>query len=257
MADRHILSPYYLDRPVPYLKSLARPDWLVQETVLNGADQQERMNEINRPLADAVASTLRNNERPVVMSSNCCATIGVVAGLQRAGVAPTLLWLDAHGDFNTWETTPSGFLGGMPLAMIVGLGEMGMPEAVGLKPLDESKVVLTDGRDLDPGERVLVETSAIAHVPDVQDLIDGDLPSGSLYVHFDADILPAEEAPAQNYPVPGGASSAVIGALSDPPGKEADAVAVALSTWHPERDDAERRSEAVSMATFNRLFAPA
>lgn len=62
-------------------------------------------------------------------------------GLQRAGIDPNLIWFDAHGDFNTWETTSSGFPGGMPLAMIVGKGEQTMPEAVGLRDLPEGQVI--------------------------------------------------------------------------------------------------------------------
>ena len=62
------------------------------------------------------------------------------------------MWLVSHGDFNTWETTPSGFLGGMPLAMLTGRGDQRMLEAVGLDPLADNQVWLSDARDLDPGD---------------------------------------------------------------------------------------------------------
>jgi arginase len=71
----------------------------------------------------------------VSIAGDCVATMGVLAGLHDAGITPTLIWFDAHGDFNTWETTPSGFLGGMPLAMIVGRGEQTMPHGWAGDPL--------------------------------------------------------------------------------------------------------------------------
>ncbi len=58
-----------------------------------------------------------------MQAGDCVASLGVAAGLQRAGIEPSVAWLDAHGDFNTWETTPSGFMGGMPLAVLAGLGD--------------------------------------------------------------------------------------------------------------------------------------
>ncbi len=104
------------------------------------------------PLAQLVTIVLKSGELPVSVAGDCCTSIGILAGLQQAGVDPTLIWFDAHGDFNTWETTPSGFLGGMPLAMLVGKGEQTIMEGVGTSVLPEEQVILSDGRDLDPGE---------------------------------------------------------------------------------------------------------
>ena len=93
------------------------------------------MSQLHRPLADFIHKTIRQGDRPVSFAGDCCTTLGVVAGLQRADLNPTLIWLDAHGDFNTWETSPSGFLGGMPLAMMVGRGEQTMAETCRTIPL--------------------------------------------------------------------------------------------------------------------------
>jgi arginase len=83
----------------------------------------------------------------VSIAGDCCTSLGVAAGLLAAGIDPTLIWFDAHGDFNTWETTPSGFLGGMPLAMLAGRGEQTIVHGVGLKNLEESNIYLADARE--------------------------------------------------------------------------------------------------------------
>ena len=171
------------------------------------------------------------------IAGDCCAAIGVLAGLQRAGVEPTLIWFDAHGDFNTWETTPSGFLGGMPLAMLVGRGDGTMPAAVGLKPLPEASVFLTDARDLDPAEREALLDSEVVHLPDVEDLMAYPLPGGPLYVHFDVDVVTPEEAPTQNYPAPGGPSSSTLDAVFRRLAGSRRLMAVSVSSWNPKLDE--------------------
>ena len=119
---------------------------------LPDGDTTTRMSAVHETIAGFVVDTLATGQRPVSIAGDCCSAIGMLTGLQRAGIDPTLVWFDAHGDFNTMETTLSGFLGGMPLAMLVGRGDLALPEAVGLAPLPESRVILTDGRDLDPPE---------------------------------------------------------------------------------------------------------
>ena len=152
MQNQMILTPFFLDELLPGLESLAESDWLINKPLLPGGETQQRLSALHMSLADFTQQSLLNAKRPVSIAGDCCTTIGVLAGLQRAGLDPVLIWFDAHGDFNTWQTTPSGFLGGMPLAMLVGRGEQTMPMAVDLKPLAEDRVILTDARDLDPAE---------------------------------------------------------------------------------------------------------
>ncbi|MFQ5434247.1 MAG: arginase family protein, partial [Anaerolineae bacterium] len=205
MADQMILTPFFLDEPVPGLDHLAQDGWQINRPdSLPGSDKQERMSALHKPLAESVRTAVQTGKRPVSIAGDCCTTIGFLAGLQQAGVQPTLIWLDAHGDFNTWETTPSGFLGGMPLAMLVGRGELRMSAAVGQKTLPESRVILSDARDLDPGEKIAVDGSAMTHLSDAAQLLDAPLPDGLLYVHFDADILNPADAAAMSYLAAGG-----------------------------------------------------
>jgi arginase len=187
-------------------------------------------------LADLVHQTVSKGDKPVSIAGDCCTSIAVLAGLQHAGVFPTLIWFDAHGDFNTWETTPSGFLGGMPLAMLVGRGEQTVLEGLNMKPLSEERVVLSDARDLDPGERLAVNQSDVMHLPNINDLLKDPLPSGPLYVHFDTDVIDPEEVPAMNYPAPGGPSAETIRRVFHHLANSGQIVATSLSSWNPELD---------------------
>ncbi len=253
MTNRMILTPFFLDQPLPDMKSLSGDDWWLVEPALEGDDVQERMITLYRPLAQAVQKAVTNGQRPVSMAGDCCTTIGVLAGLQQSGMAPTLIWFDAHGDFNTWETSPSGFLGGMPLAMIVGRGELRMSEAVGQMALAESQVILTDGRDLDPEEELAVAESAVLHLPEVTMLLERPLPPGPIYVHFDVDVINAAEAPAMNYLADGGPTVAELRRVFDHLAASGQVEAVSVSSWNPELDT-DGRTQRVVMALLDHLL---
>jgi arginase len=254
MNNRMILTPYFLDERKADITALAGDDWRVIETEIPPGETLRRMGDLHHKLAEEVREALAAGERPVSIAGDCCATIGVLAGLQRAGLEPTLIWLDAHGDFNTWETTPSGFLGGMPLAMAVGLGDQTLLEATGLRPWPESKVILTDARDLDPGERDNVTRAAITHLPDIDQLLEsGRLPDGPLYVHFDADIIDPAEAPAMNYPAAGGPSSEQVRAVLRALAATDRIAAISVSLWEPALDP-DGVTQAVVQGAINALL---
>jgi len=253
MKNRLILTPFFLDEFLPGLESLAPSDWHINKPDLPDGDIQYRLSAVHQTLAHFAAETIQNNERPVSIAGDCCTAIGMLAGLHRAGVKPILIWFDAHGDFNTWDTTPSGFLGGMPLAMLVGRGEQTMLEALGLTPLTESMVFLSDARDLDPGEQKLVETSDITHLPDVNALFDYPLPLSPIYVHLDTDIINPNEAPAMNYPATGGPASSDLIRIFEYLHQSGNLAAVSVSTWNPELD-INGKSRKVCMQLINALL---
>ena len=236
MVDRYLLHPFFLDEPLPELDALVEPGWRVNRAELPESTTQARMTAAHLPLADAVAETVAAGERPVVVAGDCCATIATGAGLQRAGVDPVLVWLDAHGDFNTWETTPSGFIGGMPLAMLVGYGDPTLADAVGLEPLAEDRVVLTDARDLDPEERKLLESTRVRHLGNPRLLLAEELPEGRLWVHLDVDVVDPADVPAVPYPAPGGLRATALENVFSALAARADIAAVSLSTWDPKLD---------------------
>ena len=255
MKNRFILTPFFLDKPVPGLKPLVEADWVVNEPFLPENTPQIRMSALYEPLAELVASSIKRGERPVSVAGDCCTSIGVLAGLQRVGLNPNLIWFDAHGDFNTWETTPSGFLGGMPLAMLVGRGEQTIMEAVGTNLQPEKMVILSDGRDLDPGERESLSDSNIVHLTNTTDLLDYELPSGPIWVHFDTDVVDISEAPAMNYPTAGGPGVVESGEVFSYLRETGQIAAVSMSTWNPELDQ-DGRSQALLMKLLTELIQP-
>jgi arginase len=257
MIDRTILTPYYLDDFLPGLENLLQTDWKLNAPTLPEGDRQERMATLYEDLAGMVEKTIRNKERPVSIAGDCCTTIGVLAGLQRAGLDPYLIWFDAHGDFNTWETTPSGFLGGMPLAMLVGRGEQRMPQAVGLRNLPEELVILSDARDLDPGEKVLLSDSNVQHLSEVKDVLEFPLPDGPLYVHFDTDVIDPVDAPAMNYLAPGGPRADELKVVFQHLAKSGRVAAVSLSSWNPELDEGSRTQNVCMEALISLLGSKA
>jgi arginase len=199
-----------------------------------------------------LASVVAEGPPPLVYAGDCLSVIGVLAGLQRRGIDPTLYWFDAHGDFHTWTTTGSGFLGGMPLAMITGRGEQTIVEAVGMRPLDDSRVVLVDARDLDDGEDTAVAASGIP-VKSIDDLVSGPPPPpGPIYVHVDVDVVNPQDLPAVNYPAQGGPSAASVKYAVDALASTGRVIAASVSSWNPALDGADRAAKATRsiMGTF-------
>lgn len=253
MKNRMILTPFFLDRPLPGLETLVAPDWLINKPDLSPGDKQHRMSVLHRRLAQYTAASIADGFRPVSIAGDCCSALGVLAGLQRAGIAVFLIWFDAHGDFNTPQTTPSGFLGGMPLAMLAGRGKTTMTQALDLHPLAEDQILLTDGRDLDPGEKRLLEEAAVTHLTDVRHLLNYTLPDRPLYIHMDTDIVDPNEAPAMNYRTVGGPSSADLRMVFKHLNRSGQVAAVSMSTWNPELDH-DGQSREVCMKLLDTLI---
>ena len=157
---------------------------------------------VNRALAAAIQA--HGDKIPVVFANDCTSCLGMVKGLQAQ--SPAVLWYDSHGDFNTPQTTPSGFLGGMPLAALVGRGNQHLMRGMELAPLDESDIVISDVRNLDPEEGVMLRQSQVTIHETLAALDAAPLPDKPLYIHFDTDIVDCAEMPAMSYPEPGGPS---------------------------------------------------
>lgn len=253
MEPQFILTPYYLDQPVPELEALAKLDWFVNHQPLPEADVQLRMSTLHAAISSQVAAALIGNRLPVSVAGDCCTTLGVMAGLQREGIEPTLIWFDAHGDFNTWETTPSGFLGGMPLAMLAGLGEQTMVNALGMHPMAEERIILTDGRDLDPGEKKLIANSNVVHLNDPLQLLDHPLGKRPLYIHFDVDVVNPLDVAAVNYAAEGGPRATALASVFHHLAQTGQIAAVSLSTWNPTLD-VDGRAEELCMKLLQVLL---
>jgi arginase len=152
-----------------------------------------------RPVLEAaaaeVSAALDQGELPLLTASDCSLCIATLPTVARRVPGVRFLWIDAHGDFNTPETTPSGFLGGMCLGAACGRWDAGWPDTI-----DPASVSFLGVRDLDPGERVEVEAAGVGEgVPD----------EGPVYVHLDLDGLDPAVMPVQ-FPVPGGLSAGEV-----------------------------------------------
>ncbi|MEM7684329.1 MAG: arginase family protein [Pseudomonadota bacterium] len=234
MQNRWILTPQFFEDPEPAL-ACAVPDDATQNGPHAISDRTaESIAKLHRPIADFVEVTARLGDRPVSIAGDCCASIPVLAGLQRAGVSPVLVWIDAHGDFNTPETSPSQFLGGMPLAMMVGRGPQWMCESLAMKPQAEHRVWLIDGRDLDPLERAAMDASAVRRTGIAG--LDTLRINGPVWVHLDVDVFDSDEVTAFKYPVPGGPSVEDTLDACQSFANDNRIVAVSVSGWSGELD---------------------
>lgn len=165
---------------------------------------------LNRRLAAGVRDATRRGELPVVLSGNCNSAHGTLAGLGSDRVA--VVWLDAHGDFNTPDTTESGFFDGMALAALVGRCWTGLERSLGLPRVREQRVILGGARDLDDAERRALEQSAVLRVdvrrgrlaPQIGKALSALDDADGVYLHVDVDVLDPSAGPANAYATPGG-----------------------------------------------------
>ena len=129
----------------------------------------------------ALASTLP--ERPLVLGGCCCSHVGAVEGLSSRFDRLALVWLDAHGDLNTPESSPSGNQWGMPLRMVLDAGSVRIEDTT-----------LIGARNLDSPEEVFIREAGLATDADAIDAaLDG---TDAVYVAFDADVIEPAELPS-------------------------------------------------------------
>lgn len=202
--------------------------------------------ELQRLVASHVKAAVEEGKFPLVLAGNCNVAVGVLAGLGRE---VGIVWLDAHGDFNTPETTTSGFLDGMALATATGRcwGTLAA-RLPGFDPVPESCVVLVGARDLEPLERALLEHSHVALVPSELVRLNGAraaiVPAlerlrglvPRIYLHVDLDVLDPAEARANGFTPAAGIS---VAQLIDAVRLVAEArpvVAAAITALDPDHD---------------------
>lgn len=235
--------PYHLDERLTALP--LSPDRVVDPEPAGRTEAV--MTTLALAVAEAVEAEVGAGERPVVVSGDCSTALGIVAGLQRAGVTPSVVWFDAHGDVQTPETTASGYPGGFPVRQLVGGSDRRRPEALGLVPLAEEQIVLVDARDLDEPEAVYLATAAIRQVS-VEALGD-HLPSGPVYLHVDADVVNADDLGGMRFPTQGGPSLAqVIQAVALVRDRCDVVIAHLACTWHPDTAPAAAAELAAAVA---------
>jgi len=182
---------------------------------------------------------------PVIAAGDCSISVTTLSAALRHRPDARVLWLDAHGDYNTPETTGSGFLGGMCLAGACGEWDAGMGETI-----PPERVVLAGVRDLDAGERRLLERSAAtvigASVVETLVAVKNALDGAPVYIHLDLDVLDPEEFPAA-YPAPGGLSSDKLYDLMEAVAEDSELVGMEITAFEAP-DDEDGRADMAETA---------
>jgi arginase len=189
-----------------------------------GEKRAKYLQEIAETCGDIAAATeksLAEGFLPLVLGGDHSIAAGVAAGVanyfRKDKKQIGYLWLDAHGDMNTPESSPSGNVHGMPLAAIMGYGAPELVELLGFKPKAEpSNIVIVGARDLDAQERKIVKKSGI-HVFTMRDIDERGMrevmsdalkhamdDTAGIAVSLDMDFVDPADAPGVGTPVRGG-----------------------------------------------------
>jgi arginase len=199
---------------------------VIPETHKSGDDSARYLKEIAgvcQGVSMRVAKFLADGWIPAVLGGDHSIAAGTVAGVskyygaQRKSIG--LIWIDAHADMNTPETTPSGNVHGMPLAAIVGLGPARLAELAGAMPMvDPRRVALVGVRCVDPKEKENIQRAGL-HVFSMRDIDEQGMRkvmeqaiaiasrrTAGFHVSLDMDVVDPAEAPGVGTPCPGGAT---------------------------------------------------
>jgi arginase len=229
-----IVVPFHQDERLPEGSIPVTGDRIVTPPLPDG-DIWTRLTALHDAVATEVAAA---DEPPVVLSGDCLVALGVLAGAQRAGSDPSLIWFDAHGDVHTLESSTSGYLGGLSLRLALGAHADRVAGPLGLRPLAEDRVTLVDARDLDPAEADYLATAAI-HRGSVAEVV---APEGPVVLHVDLDVIDAAELPGLLFPAPGGPSTSAVVEAVRRIRDSGQVVALSIACpWHPADDP--RRAE--------------
>jgi arginase len=199
----------------------------IAETQTSGNESARYLNEITETCArtaEAVVKTLEEGMTPLVLGGDHSLAAGSVSGVaefyRSRGQKIGVLWIDAHGDINTPETSPSGNVHGMPLAALLGLGPEPLGNIFGYAPkISPENTVLIGVRDIDAAERENIRRAGIAKVYTMRDIDERGMRTvmeealrvagqgtAGYHVSLDMDWIDPEDAPGVGTPVRGGAT---------------------------------------------------
>ncbi|TML62382.1 MAG: arginase [Actinobacteria bacterium] len=177
-----------------------------------------QIKETSQRIAQLVSHTVRDGFVPVVLGGDHSVALGTLAGLRDVHGPGGAIWIDAHGDLNSPETSPSGNVHGMVLAAALGLaGERFRDDGWGLPALEPGRVALVGVRSLDDGERELLrdqdvkvftmsDLDRLGVERSVREALAHVAGSGFVHVSLDMDAIDPDVAPGVGTPVRGGLS---------------------------------------------------
>jgi arginase len=218
---------------------------------LNDADREDDRTAINigmlgKSTAALVARSRSSGAPVLVLAGDDTAAVGVVSGIQKADGASRALgvvWIDAHGDFNTPDTSYSGILAGMPLAVIAGLAGPRWREAAELDlPVAADRLLLLGLREIDKAEEELLKTHAVSRLTTEQlrtvsvlnDAIEAlARRSEILYVNIDLDVLDPHVVPSITTPSAGGLEIEELSAILTSLVQTGKVAVVSVSSLNP------------------------
>jgi arginase len=213
-----------------------------------------------REVAKRIRAAVAERVFPVVLSGSCFVAVGVVAGLCEP--APAAVWLDAHSDFNSPDTSLEGYFDGMGLAVLTGGAWQGLlgtvPDAL---PLPEHRVVLAGARDFDPPEEERLAASQLIrlrsehlHTPEVlTSAVDAIEPEVTgLYLHVDLDVLDLEVARVNVFGAPGGLDGFELQSLVEAVCRDCPVRAISLTAYDPAYD-AEKRVPPIALGLLRTI----
>lgn len=215
-------------------------------------DSVTNLGRIGARLSQAVAEAVRAPDGfALVLAGNCPHAVGAVGGLARAGFVPGIVWYDAHGDLNTFATTETGFIGGLPFAVALGWDLDDWRLACGLdRPVRAEAAALIGANDLDAAEVDALTRHPIARL-DGADLDPVGARTTALlaqrsgaadawYLHLDFDVVGPEHVPGATTPSPAPADGPAVLASLRATAAGVNLRVCTLATYHA-AGDPERR----------------
>jgi arginase family enzyme len=192
-----------------------------------------------------VEDALTGGRVPVIAAADCSIAVTTLPAALRHRPDARVLWLDAHGDYNTPASSGSGYLGGMSLAGACGEWDAGLGDTIAAE-----RLVLAGVRDLDDGERELLERSAAtvigASVVETLVAVKNALDGAPVFIHLDLDVLDPEEFPTA-FPAPGGLSSDKLYDLMEAVADDSELVGIEVTAFEAP-DDPDELADAAETA---------
>jgi arginase len=209
--------------------------------------------DLSQRIAEVVRTAVADDRMPIILAGNCISSTGAVAALG----SPAVVWFDAHGDFNTPETSVTGMLDGMALATLAGRCWQGLARTIpGFAPVPEENLVLVGARDIDDDEANLLRASEVAVVTAGTvrriSMLDALAPvlralharTQRVYLHIDLDVLDPSEGTANSFAAPHGLTLKQLLAAIRRIGEQFSVVGGALSAYDPALDEDGRAGQA-------------
>lgn len=221
--------------------------------VLPRGDQMSRVLVQNMHLARRVAAARARGRFPLIAGGTCSSALGSVGGIGGSGKRVGMIWLDAHGDAQTPDTSASGFIEGMPVTTIAGLcWPLWRAQIPGFEVIPEERIITVGNHEMhSPGGRLpadgsqgalgrLVDPPAIAaqgyHAALTEALDDLATRADAVYVHLDPDVIDPSEFRSSTHVADGGLTIAQVAEAFREIAARFEVLAINLSAWDPSVD---------------------